>query len=182
MNKYTPASESSSFIYNIEVLVEGGSHALALEQLIHSLNRSGLLDYRITSGIQLGTQIDNRKASAPGWSEVPIGTSPPGSAPKMAHQQSGTPQAAGNHAGIPPAATRKSGKQEVNSLNGFDNIRAMMKSNTLIRLIVNKGLGIKLSIPCRIINMDENENLITVYHVDEKQVYTFRLNEIEDFS
>jgi hypothetical protein len=47
---------------------------------------------------------------------------------------------------------------------------------------VNKGLGIKLSIPCRIINVDENESLITVYHVDEKQVYSFRLNEIEDFT
>lgn len=63
---------------------------------------------------------------------------------------------------------------------GFENIRKFMKNNTLIRLIVNKGLGIKLSIPCRIINIDEAEQLITVYHVDEKQVYTFRLNEIED--
>ncbi|MGO4107929.1 hypothetical protein [Paenibacillus sp. YAF4_2] len=65
--------------------------------------------------------------------------------------------------------------------SGFDSIRAFMKSNKLIRLIVNKGLGIKLSIPCRILNVDEDGNLITVYHVDEKQVYTFRMNEIEDF-
>lgn len=182
MNKQSPASGSGSFIYNIEVLVEGKTHALALERLIHSLNRSGFLDYRVTSGIQLGAQIDNRKASAPGWSEVPIGTSPPGSAAAMARQQSGTPQAAGDKAGMPPAASGKKGIQELDGLNGFDKIRAIMKNNTLIRLIVNKGLGIKLSIPCRIINIDENENLITVYHVDEKQVYTFRLNEIEDFS
>lgn len=55
-----------------------------------------------------------------------------------------------------------------------------MKSNTLVRLLINRGFGVSMNIPCRIINMDESERLITAYHVDEKQVYTFRMNEIED--
>jgi hypothetical protein len=84
-----------------------------------------------------------------------------------------------NRQPVPIAPPAKPNTSASNS--GFDSIRAFMKSNKLIRLIVNKGLGIKLSIPCRILNVDEDGNLITVYHVDEKQVYTFRMNEIEDF-
>lgn len=153
MKKQPSYPDQPSFIYNVEVLVEGKHNAAALEQLIHALNSCGFLDYRILSGIQLGEQIDERKANAPSIKAAPI-------------QLKQTAKAA--------AASE--------SLNGFDEIKAIMKSNTLIRLIVNKGLGIKLSIPCRIINVDENESLITVYHVDEKQVYSFRLNEIEDFT
>lgn len=83
--------------------------------------------------------------------------------------------------GSQPIPTAPPANPNSASNSGLDSIRAFMKSNKLIRLIVNKGLGIKLSIPCRIINIDEDGNLITVYHVDEKQVYTFRMNEIEDF-
>ncbi|QAY65072.1 hypothetical protein [Paenibacillus protaetiae] len=56
----------------------------------------------------------------------------------------------------------------------------LQKSNQLIRLIVNKGFGVKLNIPCRIIQADEQSNKLTVYHVDEKQVYSFTLTEIEE--
>jgi hypothetical protein len=56
-----------------------------------------------------------------------------------------------------------------------------IESNKLIRLNVNKGLGVKMNIPCRVINFDPASQLLTVYHVDEKQVYSFGLNEIDDF-
>ena len=46
--------------------------------------------------------------------------------------------------------------------------------------MVNKGYGVKLNIPCRIINFDVNSQMLTVYHVDEKQVYSFTLNEIDE--
>jgi hypothetical protein len=60
-------------------------------------------------------------------------------------------------------------------------INQYIESNELIRLNVNKGRGIKMSIPCRVINFDVDSQLLTVYHVDEKQVYSMGLNEIDDF-
>ncbi|MCD9022837.1 hypothetical protein K7P76_13515 [Cohnella sp. NL03-T5] len=60
-------------------------------------------------------------------------------------------------------------------------IREYIGNNKLIRLNINKGRGVKMSIPCRVINFDASNQLLTVYHVDEKQVYSFGLNEIDDF-
>ncbi|MOA27681.1 hypothetical protein D3C78_1485710 [compost metagenome] len=150
------AKNPTSFVFNVEILVEGENNALALEQLLSSLNNGNFIDYRILSGIQLGEQIDERKANAASIKNISV-TNPS----SAGHQQKDVPAA--------------------QSLDGLERIKSIMKDNTLIRLAVNKGLGIKINIPCRIINMDEKEQLITVYHVDEKQVYTFRMTEIEDF-
>lgn len=60
-------------------------------------------------------------------------------------------------------------------------LNAYIDSKRLIRLKINKGRGVKLNIPCRVLNYDTNLQLLTVYHVDEKQVYTFKLTEIDDF-
>lgn len=166
MKKQPSLPDQSSFIYNVEVLVEDKHNAAALEQLLHALNSCGFLDYRILSGIQLGEQIDERRANAVSIKNIPI-------------QLKQTADENGKQFSVPPTKVDAAASE---SLSGFEKIKAIMRSNTLIRLIVNKGLGIKLSIPCRIINLDENENLITVYHVDEKQVYSFRLTEIEDFT
>lgn len=146
------SNRPASFIYNIEVLVEDNDHSAALVQLLQKLNSSGLTDYKILSGIQLGQQIDVRKKRAVTQQAVPIRLP---------------------EANEPAAATQQ-------SVRSFESIHTIMKQNKLIRLIVNKGLGKKASIPCRIINLDEENVLVTVYHVDEKQVYTFRMNEIED--
>jgi hypothetical protein len=149
--KPTQLAHTNSYVFQVELLVEGDNNGAALEKLIQSLNKGAYADYRILNGIELGQLIDQRKSELPGRQPVPV----------------------------PPPAKKPASPAAPN--NGLDSIRAFMKSNKLIRLIVNKGLGIKLSIPCRILNVDEEGNLVTVYHVDEKQVYTFRLNEIEDF-
>jgi len=60
-------------------------------------------------------------------------------------------------------------------------IRQYIDTNKLIRLNVNKGRGVKLSMPCRILKFDNAGQLLTVYHVDEKKVHTFKLFEIDDF-
>ncbi|MGO4547012.1 hypothetical protein AB4Z29_19690 [Paenibacillus sp. 2TAB23] len=178
MEKQSSSHNQSSFVFNIEVLVEGNNNAEALEQLLQSLNRSGFIDFRILSGIQLGEQIDQRKKNAKEIHDIPV-------QPKttenviISEQQLAAP--ASKEDKKPANQTDKPKAEPLDELSYFDKIKAIMKNNTLIRLIVNKGLGIKLNIPCRIINMDESENIITVYHVDEKQVYTFRMNEIEDF-
>lgn len=59
-------------------------------------------------------------------------------------------------------------------------IEAFKAENKLVRLTVVKAKGIKLSIPCRILHIDEAAQLVSVYHVDEKKVYSFKLNEIDD--
>lgn len=151
-----PEEGPSSYLFRVEVMIEDNHHAAALEKLIRGLNAGAFDDYRITSGIQLGELIEARQARGGVSTPIPI----------ESQQQQEAPVSAAVSTAVN---------------EGFAPIREFMKSNKLIRLIVNKGLGIKLSIPCRIINMDEDEHLITVYHVDEKQVYTFRLNEIEDF-
>ncbi|NIK69997.1 hypothetical protein [Paenibacillus sp. BK720] len=163
--KPTQPARTHSYVFQVELLVEGDSNAAALEQLLKSLNQGAYADYRILNGIQLGQLIDQRKTELPGRQPIPV---PQAAASKPVAQAASAP--------VPPAAS-----SAPVSGTGLDSIRAFMKSNKLIRLIVNKGLGIKLSIPCRILNIDEEGNLITVYHVDEKQVYSFRLNEIEDF-
>ncbi|WP_169085391.1 hypothetical protein [Paenibacillus sp. PL91] len=165
MEKHPSSLNQSSFVFNIEVLVEGSNNAVALEKLLHALNNhSELVDFRILSGIKLGELIDERKQNAAATQDVPV--------------QAVESNEVKSHA----KSADKLEAPSFETLSYFDKIRAIMKNNTLVRLIVNKGLGIKLNIPCRIINMDEAENIITVYHVDEKQVYTFRLNEVEDFT
>lgn len=61
-------------------------------------------------------------------------------------------------------------------------IRDYIRTSRLIRLTVLKPNGVSLSVPCRVVNFDPDNELLTVYHVDEKSVYTFKLNEIEDFA
>ncbi|MBB6733487.1 hypothetical protein [Cohnella zeiphila] len=60
-------------------------------------------------------------------------------------------------------------------------IRGYINSNKLIRVNVNRGKGVKMSMPCRVVNYDPDKELLTLYHVDEKRVYSIRLNEVDDF-
>jgi hypothetical protein len=53
---------------------------------------------------------------------------------------------------------------------------------TLVRLSIVKSKGVRFNILCRIIHYDEATAYLTVYHDDEKKVYQFRLNEIDDFT
>ena len=72
--------------------------------------------------------------------------------------------------------------QKVNeALNdAHSKIRQYIENKQLVRLITNKH-GKQISMPCRTDNFDEAANLINVYHVDEKQVYSFNLYEIDEF-
>jgi len=54
-------------------------------------------------------------------------------------------------------------------------------SGALVRLSILKGRGVKLSIPCKILNFDESTRNLTVYHVDDKQVHLVNMGEIDDF-
>jgi hypothetical protein len=158
MKKPLTSTDKSSFIFQIEVLVEGTTNGEALEQLLRQLNNGEFLDYKVQSGIQLGQLLEERKSASTTQQSIPI---------QLPLQEK------------PKSMPSITNSESVNY--GLERIKQIIKNNSLIRLVVNKGLGITLNIPCRILNMNESENLITVYHVDEKQVYTFRLNEIEDY-
>ncbi|MNI96644.1 hypothetical protein D3C76_1616320 [compost metagenome] len=64
--------------------------------------------------------------------------------------------------------------------DAFGQIRTFIQENRLVRLIANRQ-GKQVSLPCRILNFDEAAGTLNVYHVDEKQVYMFNLNEIDEF-
>jgi hypothetical protein len=70
--------------------------------------------------------------------------------------------------------------REVSPLLG--QIFEYIASRQLVRLTVLKGRGVKLSIPCRLLNYDQSAENLTVYHVDEKMVYTMKLAEIDDLT
>ncbi|MBB6672363.1 hypothetical protein [Cohnella nanjingensis] len=74
-----------------------------------------------------------------------------------------------------------SGKSQVLTETLDARIRQYIQTSRLIRVQVNKGKGVKLSMPCRVVNFDPDNELLTLYHVDEKRVYSIQLNEIDDF-
>ncbi|MBD2848238.1 hypothetical protein IDH44_23840 [Paenibacillus sp. IB182496] len=166
----------NSYLFSLDVLIEGESNAQALEQLLHVLNHSGLSDFRINEGIELGRVIEKLEQQQMGaqLSKADGASLYAGPARRIAqtiiHPPDDEPRAAA-------AAERGDDHQPYIS----ERIHSCIKANRLIRLTVNKGRGVKLSIPCRIINFDEVQMVVTVYHVDEKQVYAFSINEIDDF-
>ncbi|MNJ67746.1 hypothetical protein D3C77_639440 [compost metagenome] len=64
--------------------------------------------------------------------------------------------------------------------NFQDWIQKYISENRLVRILINRN-GERINIPCRILNFQSETYTINVYHVDEKQVYTFMLSEIIDF-
>jgi hypothetical protein len=147
-------SEQSAFLFNVDLLVQADTNPLAMERLLHLLNQCGFADYRIVSGVELGKLIIELETGSP-------------AEPKKTNLSPAVKNSAPQPTAVWPAVN--------------DRIQLIISENRLIRLSVNKGYGVKLSIPCRIINYDENSLMLTVYHVDEKQVYSFSLNEIDDF-
>jgi HD superfamily phosphohydrolase len=146
---------SKGHLFSVEVLIEDTTNGAALEKLLHLLNSNVVKDYQIKSGIQLGKLIELNLNSA--------------SDPKAIDLT--------DTANPPPA---KIPKQQGNLV--VDQLAKFKQDNTLIRLTVVKGKGVKLSLPCRILNYDADTQNVSVYHVDEKRVYLFKLNEIDDFN
>ncbi len=146
-------SSDVSYLFKVEVMINASSNGAALEQLLHALNAGNFADYRIGSGIQLGAAIDQALAATQKAKAAPA----------------------------PVKETAKAAKETAKADPLEVRIRHYIDSKQLIRLNINKGLGVKMNIPCRVINFEAGSQMLTVYHVDEKQVYTVRLNEIDDF-
>lgn len=151
MNRTNSDADDHSFLFQVDILVNAKTNGSALEHLLRVLNNGDFADFRIGTGIMLGQVIEEALKRENGPAK---------------------PVPAGT-------ATQKTPAPQANELE--TRIRHYIDTNKLIRLYVNKGRGVKLSIPCRILRFDTSGQLLTVYHVDEKQVHTFKLFEIDDF-
>jgi len=187
-------NEKKKYLFTVDILIEGYNNGIALESLLHLLNQDKVLDYDILKGISLGESIP--ASLGPGAKEIPIpqkdaagkGAAKPErvKAKEAAAGQEGgatakAPKAV--HAAKAESATPAAGSTR--SSAGPDLIRLVensKESNALVRLTILKGQGIRLSLPCRILNFDPDMDSLTVYHVDEKKVYQFRMAEVEDFT
>jgi len=164
-------------LFTVKILMEEETNGLALQKLLQVLNNANFTDFTIEQGIELGKLITLNTPSS--------GTSPTGSS-SQAVGSDGTPTSSGSQA----ASASKTGSSAPSAASASnqtrpqveEQLRKMIKDNTLIRLSVVKGAGIRLNLPCRVLNFDEESGNVTVYHVDEKKVYLFKLNEIDNMS
>lgn len=156
-NEQSASNKSNNHLFQVEIMLEEPSHALAIASLMQLLSHAKVKDFRITGGMELGKIIDAALAS---------------SGPKPAYAKIPTPKAT-------PVAKKGTDTEEKDRLR-LELLEEYKERGTLIRLSVVKGKGVRLSLPCRILNFDIPGDLLTVYHVDEKKVYSFKLNEIED--
>lgn len=149
-----PTTHKRAHLFTVDILIEEGSNGLALEQLLHVLNTPEIRDYRIMKGIELGAVIETALKE---------------------HTEAGKP--------APEKTAKNTGKTGAKAdayLTAL--ITGYQEKGTLVRLTAIKGKGVKLSIPCRVLNLDAATNNLSVYHVDEKKVYMFGLNEIDDIT
>ncbi|OKQ00293.1 hypothetical protein [Paenibacillus sp. P46E] len=168
-----------NYLFNVDILINARTNPLALQYLLEMLNSNEkITDFNINSGLELGKTIDNllRSAKLALKQEPATAAQVPFKLPvKQAGKQAEKPEPK-NVPADTPAATNAG-----TPADAYGKIRLYIQNNQLVRLRANRH-GKQVSMPCRILNFDEAANSLSVYHVDEKQVYTFKLNEIDEFS
>jgi hypothetical protein len=174
MDKITPREESS-YLFNLDILVKGSSNAAALQSLMEVLNSfEQIADYRVVSGIELGKLIEAalemKKKSLSQHANI-SGSLPNGQKNKQQNPNANKAVSKNNASSVPSVGNQSSSMHDL--------INTYIKKNSLVRVVVNRYGG-QRSIPCRIINNDQDSGILSVYHVDEKQVYTFKINEIDE--
>lgn len=175
--------EDLGYLFNVEILIRNDTNAKALQSLLQVLNHGdNIIDYRINSGIELGEIIESlltaKKQSIISKSYKRLaGTEPNKKTPETpASRAKSVP---GNSPAANPKETNRF--EEIANSGEFEHwIQKYISDNKLIRLLVIRN-GERMSIPCRILNFLPETYTMNVYHVDEKQVYTFSLSEIIDF-
>jgi hypothetical protein len=173
----------NSFLFQVDILVHAETNGQALEQLLHVLNSGDFSDFRVSTGVQLGRVIDEalaqdkKKTAAAAAASVKATVEKAQVAAAVAKAKDAVAKAKDQPA--PPAKPQAASSNTPDDL--VQRIQQYIKTNRLIRINVNKGRGVKLSMPCRMISYDPSTEVLTVYHVDEKQVHSFRFSEIDDF-
>ncbi|OXM15201.1 hypothetical protein [Paenibacillus herberti] len=150
-----------TYSFQTDLVIEAHNHDEAEVLLKQLLDTAGLSRYRLGKGSLIGFSISEEPAVTPNIGVAAAAEVVPEIIPTI-------------------EATTTSSDQGLKNL-ALDMIRCCLEDGRLVRLSINRGKGVQLSVPCRIINLDEETGLLTVYHVDEKQVYTFSIGEIDDF-
>lgn len=176
------AFEKKKHLFRVEIMVEEPTHTMALAALLQILNHPKVDDFRILEGMQFGKTIEKTVNESKGQ---PFAI-PPNQSVSNKNAIAGQNVSAkdsGKAKSPPPAKNTaeagSAGKAKDSGIN-LKHLMELKESGTLVRIVVVKGKGVKLSIPCRILNFDPDGQQLTIYHVDEKKVYSFTLNEIED--
>lgn len=162
MNEDKAKSTKQHYVFNVDIVIEGYNKGMALEILAGLLKLTAIKDFQINSGILV--EREEFAAAKPKKKEFSKNTEM-NSDPKRTETK---------------LIQEKVPEVKVEALHIINQIEQFKKNNTLIRLSILKGKGVKLSIPCRILNYDDQTRNVTIYHVDEKKVYQYSLNEIED--
>lgn len=184
-NQSEHSKEQLGYLFNVEILVKSEKNAEALQLLLQLLNNNEhVIDYRINSGIELGEIIDSLLAAK---KQTIISKSFSRFSRGEGNKSTTTPENRVLEPVKEPAkeqgANKQGGsifKEMAGSQNFQEWIQKFITKNALVRLIVDHN-DKRLSIPCRILNFQPETFTITIYHVDEKQVYTYKLSEIVDF-
>ena len=183
MTKNAVNSEDNGFLFNVDLLVKCPSNAQALQKLLELINSSDdIIDFRIKSGIELGGIIDNL-LQAKKQSVISKASLAASQTDRNAVKKNSTLKVPAEKK--TPAVKEQQPEYTSNQVlpepDPYSWIRTFSKDNRLVRLTANRR-GKQLSLPCRILNYDEDTSLVSVYHVDEKQVYTFNVNEIDAYN
>ncbi len=172
MTNMQQTNDDTEFLFNVDLMITGKNNAVALQKLLDILNnQQELADFRVVNGIKLGVQIE-QAIQAAGQQQTAVHI--PASMKSKPSPASPPPTTTPNE---PPAPKDTSSSQE-DDMGSW--LSMYIESSQLIRVTINRR-GERMSIPCRILKYDNDDQTISVYHVDEKQVYTFKLNEIDDF-
>ena len=146
------------FSYTLEIRVEGRSGGEALEKIVRLLNTKDILGYNILHAKEESSDI-----------VTPLFEIRKRLRAERSRQKAADPN---KPAASPPASD---GAQRLDFV-----IADYIRRGTLVRMSILKPNGKKMDMPCRLLHFDEDLGHVSVYHVDEKKVYTFGLNEIED--
>lgn len=181
------------FLFNVEILISEESNGKALQSLLQILNnnKDSILDYRINSGIELGETIEclleakkqsliNKSYKRQKANDGPLKNTTQQPEAKLEDGPKAPPAKVNTKAAAQTKSETGSFVEIAKSKDFEEWIQKYITGNKLIRIIVKRGND-RVSIPCRILNFLPDSYNITVYHVDEKQVYTFKLSEIVDF-
>ncbi|QWU17802.1 hypothetical protein SAMN04487895_105220 [Paenibacillus sophorae] len=178
-NKTLSADEH--YLFNVDILINARTNRLALQYLLELMNSSDVVaDFRIRSELPLGKTIDSLLDPLQTMSkqEQALPDTQPGIRRAVLPKSSVLPQSPVSPAN--PGNEQDYRKSIESPADPYGQIRAFIQDNRLVRLRANRQ-GKQISMPCRILNFDEASATLNVYQVDEKQVYTFRLNEIDEF-
>ncbi|WP_018753340.1 hypothetical protein [Paenibacillus sanguinis] len=164
--------EELGYLFNVDILIKGNSNALALQSLLELLNNNdNIIDYRINSGSQLGKIIESMLANS---KQAHI---------KSSHKHPEIQESPPKSSKLPVAAEEaiSSSFKDIAASEEFQAwIQNYINNNRLVRLYIKRN-GKRINIPCRILNFQPEVYTLSVYHVDEKQVYTLKLSEVIDF-